>query len=137
MTLRPYHPSDLEQIVQLFHDTVHAVCIRDYTEEQLKAWAPGQIDREAWDASLSAYNTLVAVEGEQIVGFADMDEKGYLDRLYVHKDFQRRGIATALCDRLESECPATLFTLFRPFLADIGKKTLSLQQILLHFIPQR
>ena len=31
-----------------------------------------------------------------------MDDTGYLDRLYVHKDFQRQGIATAICDRLEA-----------------------------------
>ena len=30
-----------------------------------------------------------------------MDADGYLDRLYVHKDYQGRGVATALCDALE------------------------------------
>ncbi len=36
-----------------------------------------------------------------IVGFGDMDASGYLDRLYVSKDYQRKGVATAICDRLE------------------------------------
>ena len=30
-----------------------------------------------------------------------MDDTGYLDRLYVHKDYQGQGIATAICDALE------------------------------------
>ena len=30
-----------------------------------------------------------------------MDETGYLDRLYVHKDYQGQGIASAICDELE------------------------------------
>lgn len=38
-----------------------------------------------------------------IIGFGDMDDTGYLDRLYVHKDYQGRGVATAICDRLEEE----------------------------------
>ena len=36
-----------------------------------------------------------------LVGFGDMDQHGYLERLFVHKDYQRKGIATAICDRLE------------------------------------
>ena len=35
------------------------------------------------------------------MGFGDIDDTGYLDRLYVHGEYQRMGIATALCDRLE------------------------------------
>ena len=30
-----------------------------------------------------------------------LDESGYLDRLYVRKDYQRQGIASAICDELE------------------------------------
>jgi len=44
---------------------------------------------------------LIAEINGEIVGFADMDNTGYLDKLYVHKDFQRRGIATALVKELE------------------------------------
>ena len=42
-----------------------------------------------------------AVENGIIVGFGDMDHTGYLDRLYVHKDYQNQGIATAICEALE------------------------------------
>ena len=41
-----------------------------------------------------------------IVGFADMDERGYLDRLFVHRDYQRRGIAAALLGELERRAQA-------------------------------
>lgn len=37
-----------------------------------------------------------------IVGFGYIDKTGYLDRLYVHLDYQRKEIATAICNRLES-----------------------------------
>ena len=37
----------------------------------------------------------------KIVGFEDMNGNGYLDRLYVHKDYQGQGVASAICDELE------------------------------------
>ena len=101
MELRKYHPRDCAEMACLFYDTVHTVNAADYTREQLDAWADGQVDLEKWNASFLEHDTLVAVEGEKIVGFGDMDSTGYLDRLYVHKDHQKKGIATAICDRLE------------------------------------
>ena len=63
-----------------------------------------------WDASFREHKTVVAVEDSTIVGFGDMDSSGYLDRLYVHKDYQRRGIASAICDALEASVPGKSIT---------------------------
>ena len=52
---------------------------------------------------MTAHFTLVAEENGVITGFGDMDSSGYLDRLYVHRDFQGKGIASVLCDRLIKE----------------------------------
>ena len=49
--------------------------------------------------------SLVAVQNHKITGFGDIDKTGYLDRLYVHKDYQNQGIASAICDRLEQAFP--------------------------------
>lgn len=101
MTVRKYKPEDCESIAKLFYETVHTVNAKDYTSEQLNAWATGDVDLEAWNNSFIEHNTLVAVVDGEITGFADMDNTGYLDRLYVHKDYQRMGIATALVKELE------------------------------------
>ena len=110
LTVRPYRPSDCPILAELFYQTVHGVCGQDYTPEQLDAWADGQVDLAAWDASFLAHHTLVAEEAGKILGFADMDAAGYLDRLYVHRDHQGQGVATALCDALEAACPVKVFT---------------------------
>lgn len=102
MEIRRYQADDLQQVVRLFFETVHAVNGKDYSEEQLYAWAPEAADLSVWDASLRSHLTYVVAVGGRIVGFGDIDGTGYLDRLFVHKDFQRQGIATLLCDRLES-----------------------------------
>ena len=101
MQLREYIPSDCAQLAELFYQTVHSVNARDYAQEQLDAWASGEVDLKAWDASFRAHGTIIAVENGKIIGFGDMDETGYLDRLYVHKDYQGQGIASAICDELE------------------------------------
>ena len=65
---------------------------------------------QAWDASFRAHRTIVATGSSKIVGFGDMDETGYLDRLYVHKDYQGQGIASAICDELERFAAGKTFT---------------------------
>lgn len=132
--IRRYRSDDLEQIARLFYETVHAVNRRDYTARQLDVWATGEINHRAWDASLLDHLTYVATEDSLVIGFGDIDVTGYLDRLYVHKDFQGRGVATAICDRLESETSARRVVVHasitaRPFFEKRGYKTIKPQEV--------
>ena len=101
MKIRRYRPEDLTEILRLFYDTVHTVCTGEYTPAQLDAWADGHADEAHWDSSLRQHFSLVYLVDDRITGFGDIAPDGYLDRLYVHQDYQRRGIAAALCDALE------------------------------------
>lgn len=96
MIIRKYVSTDCKQVADLFYETVHSVNAKDYTIEQLDAWADGSLDLEKWDKSFIENYTLVAVEDNCIVGFGDIDRTGYLDMLFVHKDFQGQGIASAI-----------------------------------------
>lgn len=100
--LRSYKEADIHDIITLFYDTVHCVNAKDYSEEQLNAWASGKVNVNKWNQSFLEHYTLVAWQGNEIVGFGDVTKQGYLDRLYVHKNYQGRGIASAICDKLES-----------------------------------
>lgn len=102
MLIREYISSDCERLAELFFQTIHTVNAKDYTQEQLNVWAIGNVDLSIWNNSFLEHYTLVALENNAIVGFGDIDNTGYLDRLFVHKDYQSQGIATALCDRLEA-----------------------------------
>ena len=108
IVLRPYRDGDCPALAQLFTETVHAVCAAGYAPAELDAWAPPEgPDLAEWDARFRAHVTLVAEIGGKIAGFGDIDPaSGYLDRLYVGKDFQRRGVGAALCGALERACPA-------------------------------
>ena len=134
MELRPYCTGDCTAIAELFYQTVHTVNARDYTPQQLAVWATGQVDLEKWNESFLAHDTWVTVEKGILTGFADMDQSGYLDRLYVHKDFQRRGIATALCDKMEEAARTLRFTTHasitaKPFFEGRGYQAVKEQQV--------
>ena len=134
VVLRLYRPEDCGALARLFYETVHTVNAADYTPEQLDAWATGKKPLDTWDRSFRANTTLVAEAGGQVVGFADMDAGGYLDHLFVHWDFQRQGIATALCDALEAGCSCLRYTTHasitaRPFFQIRGYRVVREQQV--------
>ena len=106
MIIRQYEPTDCEHLAKLFYETVHTINAKDYSQEQLNVWTTDNIDLEVWNKSLSEHYTVVAVENNIIIGFGDIDKSGYLDRLFVHRDYQRRGIATAICNKLEQAVKA-------------------------------
>lgn len=142
--LRPYRPADCASLAALFYDTVHTVNAKDYTNTQLDAWADGNVDLDAWNASFLPHTTYVAVlpydkyhrndTFEKIIGFGDMDASGYLDRLYIHREYQGQGVATAICDRLEKEIQTDAFSTHasitaRPFFEKRGYTVVKAQQV--------
>lgn len=132
--IRLYCREDCQALLQLFRETVHTVNAKDYTPRQLDAWAPAELDPAAWDRSFSQHVTLVALEKGEIVGFADADPSGFLDRLFVHKDHQRQGIASALCAALEKALPVSVITTeasltARPFFAAQGYRIIKTQRV--------
>ena len=133
MELRMYQHSDCKKLTELFYHTVHTVNARDYTKEQLNVWATGKEDLEKWDRSFKEHYSTVAVENDIIVGFGDIDETGYLDRLFVHSDYQRKGIATAICNRLEQAVPGNITTYAsvtaKPFFEKRGYQVIKEQHV--------
>lgn len=133
MLIREYQTSDCKEITELFYNTVHTVNAKDYTKDQLDVWATEQVDLEKWDQSLQEHYSIVAIEDEVIVGFGDIDKTGYLDRLFVHADYQRRGIATAICNKLEQAVKGDITTnasiTAKPFFEKRGYRILKKQEV--------
>ena len=134
MEIRTYQKADAAALADLFYETVHSINARDYTPQQLDAWAPKARDLAAWHRSFLAHPAVVAWEGEHIVGFGDMNLQGYFDRLYVHKDYQRRGIASAIAETLERTVPVSVYTVHasetaKLFFARRGYRVLRAQQV--------
>ncbi len=134
MELREYKATDCEQLAKLFYNTVHSVNAKDYTEEQLNVWATGSVDLQEWNQSFLKHKTVVAVENDEIVGFGDIGQSGYLDRLYVHMNYQEMRIASAICNELERAVTGNLITTHasitaKPFFEHRGYKVVFEQEV--------
>jgi putative acetyltransferase len=132
MEIVEYTPDREEEVIELFQGTVHEVGKQYYNPEQLEAWSPTPPDYNAWHHYLDAIKPDLAVEKDKLLGFIGFEINGHVDRLYVHKDHQRQGVATILYQHIEElalqESIEKLFTeasyLARPFFEKMGFVTL-------------
>ena len=76
MILRVYKPADCKALTELFYETVHSVNTKDYTKEQVDAWADGNVDLEKWNQSFLEHYTVIAEEENGITGFGDISDTG-------------------------------------------------------------
>jgi putative acetyltransferase len=100
--LRRFREDDLPTLIELFRDTVRRVNVRDYTPEQVQAWAPDEIDRTKWRSFEGRFAIVAEFDG-RIVGFADLEANGHLDRFFVHAETQSRGVGRAMLQEVVAE----------------------------------
>jgi len=103
MTFRNATISDLNEMQQLYIETIQSICKNDYNEAQREAWISGVKNTERWIAVIETQYVLLAVIENKIAGFATLKDGDYIDFFYIHKDFQRQGIADKLLTELELE----------------------------------
>ena len=128
MIVRRYNDDDLESLVTLFTETVDHVSIRDYSLEQVSAWAPNPPDLIRWRERLASLTLWVADSGSRLLGFCGLGADGHVDLLYTDYRFQRQGVARSLYQQVEIEARSRgvrrLFTeasiTARPFFATMG-----------------
>ena len=99
--IRYYEAGDALQIARLFYETVRSMNRADYSEEQVRAWAPAIPDPREWHHRMTGCKTLVAEEGGEVVGFCELEEDGHLDMFYLRKDVAGRGIGRLLYEATE------------------------------------
>lgn len=100
--IRSFASTDTVAIISLFRDTVQRINSRDYSPEQIDAWAPEDVDADSWRRRLDGKETFVAEENHKIVGFAELEANGYIDCLYCHADHQHQGIGSELLHHVEA-----------------------------------
>jgi len=103
--IRAYEAGDAYAIARLFYETVRSVNRADYSEEQLEAWAPAVPDQQAWHARMSEpeRRTLVAEEDDEVVGFAELEDDGHLNMIYLRGDAVGRGVGRRPYEAVEEE----------------------------------
>ncbi len=103
MLLRRFRDGDGPALWRLFHGTVREVCSRDYSELQVKAWAPDDIDVPDFVRKLASLAPFVVEVDGEIAGYADVQSDGYIDHFYCHRNWQGKGVGSLLMKAIEDQ----------------------------------
>ena len=101
--VRRYGKGEAEALRKICIETTLLINIEEYGPELVQKWVKRLDDKKAWKQHVRAKNPIVAVNDNQIVGFAELDSSGKIGALYSHHEWQQRGVGTALLDRIEVE----------------------------------
>ncbi len=98
MRIEEYISEDSSPLIKILYEAVHNISTTIYTHEQQSAWAPESIIKQKFNLN----KTLICLEEENITGYIDfIPSKGYINHLYIHPDYQKRGIASLLYQTIE------------------------------------
>ena len=107
-TIRIAQQSDALELMSLFQDTVLNINRRDYSKAEVEDWASCGNDLSHIKDMIKTHYFIVATNQQsQIVGFSSITHQGYLHSMFIHKDFQGKGIATILLNEIERYATAT------------------------------
>jgi putative acetyltransferase len=98
--VRAYVPEDCETLATIYRRSIRELANKDYTQEQILAWAPDKLDMERFAAKLLSRPTFVAEIGGEAAGFTDLEPDGHIDLFFVNPDHARRGVARTLLDHV-------------------------------------
>jgi len=96
MHIRRFRIGDEPALFRVFFSAVHEIASRDYTEQQILAWAPADFDQTLWRNRMRDINPFVVELDNELVGYADVQSNGYIDHFYVSGFHSRQGIGSLL-----------------------------------------
>jgi putative acetyltransferase len=101
--IRRYEHGEEAALFDVYYTAIHLVASRNYTIEQVEAWAPQDIDPDLWRDKIRAINPFVAKLNGELVGYADVQSSGYIDHFFVSGRHPRKGIGSLLMQRIFGE----------------------------------
>jgi putative acetyltransferase len=102
VNVRPSEPGDLPRRAEIYRASIRTLAASYYSADQIAAWAPLTDDAARWEERLAPLHTIVAESDGVLVGFASYTPAGYIDFLFTHPSFARRGVASSLYKHVES-----------------------------------
>ena len=103
MNVRRFKHDDAERLAQIYHEAVHRVGRRYYSQAQLNAWSPRPVsEREFVERLSDGRSVFVAVDRTgRPLGFIELEPDGHIDCFYCCPSAVGTGVGTALYRRLE------------------------------------
>jgi putative acetyltransferase len=106
MLIRPFRVGDEPDLHRVFLSAVHGIAIKDYTLEQVNAWAPQSLDPALWADRMRGIAPFVVERDGKPIAYADVQPNGYIDHFFVSALFARQGIGSMLMRHLHDEATA-------------------------------
>lgn len=103
MIIRSLSHGEEIQLFKVFTSAVHDIASKDYTEEQINAWVPQDIDMALWTSHIRELKPYVVIMNGEIVGYSDLQPNGYIDHFFVSGDHARQGVGTFLMKHIHEE----------------------------------
>src|SRR5215468_3342210 len=100
MRIRQFRGDDALALREVFYSAVHDVASRDYTAEQIEAWAPASFDVSQWTERMRALAPFVVEDAGEIIAYADLQPTGYIDHFFVSGSVARRGVGALLMNHI-------------------------------------
>jgi putative acetyltransferase len=102
ITIRSYNKTDAPFLAAIYFHTIHNINAKDYSSEQLNAWAPlSSLEAEGWMRKWRKLPPIVATMNNKVVGFAELEDNGHIDCFYCHHEYQGCGVGSALMREIE------------------------------------
>lgn len=98
--IRNYQPNDNKALWEIYFHTVRNINVRDYSQEQVEAWAPSNFDSELWQKCLHRIQPFVAEFDGRVVGYTDLQPNGLIDHFFCHHEYQGKGVGRALMEHV-------------------------------------
>lgn len=103
MRVRKFQIGDEAGLFEVFHSAIHQVASRDYSPEQIEAWAPADLDREVWTARMRGIDPFVVEADGFPIAYADLQENGYIDHFFVSGNTPRQGAGRLLMEAIHAK----------------------------------
>lgn len=88
---------DLTDLMSCFEAAILSINSAIYSEDQKRAWVQkGFENQKKWLERIENQYFILSESNKRIVGFTSVSQTGYVDLLFTHPSYQRKGVADSL-----------------------------------------
>lgn len=103
MQLRRFRAGDEAALFCVFCSSIRDIASRDYTPQQISAWAAEDIDVHRWAGLMRKLQPFIVEIAGGIAGYADVQSDGYIDHFFVSGKYPCQGVGRLLINAIEEE----------------------------------
>ncbi len=101
--VRALRRGDEYALRKVFYSSVHELACKDYTAEQLEAWAPEAYELIPWAERIRGTPPFIVDASGAVAGYAVLLEDGTIDQFFVAAAFSGQGVARMLMTHIHQQ----------------------------------